>query len=94
MVLGGPALRAPVPPCSSVLPPGAGNEEAKKAVKPGKERAKQVERGYVAGEVAEGNAHAPAVSRHDDGDGAVVAILEEAQATRLPVARLRRVRAV
>ena len=45
-----------VPPRSSVLPPGAGNEEAKKAVKPGKERAKQVEKGYVAGK---GRARAP-----------------------------------
>ncbi len=89
------ASAALVPPRSSVLPPGAGNEEAKKAVKPGKERAKQVEKGYVpGGQVAQGDGHAAAIGRHDDGDGAVVAILEEAQATRLPVARLWRVRAV
>ena len=73
-----------VPPRSSVLPPGAGNEEAKKAVKPGKERAKQVEKGYVLGEVAHGHRHAAAIRRHDDGDGAALAISEEAQATRLP----------
>ncbi len=69
-----------VPPRSSVLPPGAGNEEAKKAVKPGKERAKQVEKGYVLGEVAHGHRDAAAIRRHDDGDGAALAISEEAQA--------------
>ena len=71
-----------VPPRSSVLPPGAGNEEAKKAIKPGKERAKQVEKGYVLGvEVAQGHGDAAAIRRHDDGDGAALAISEEAQAT-------------
>jgi hypothetical protein len=70
-----------VPPRSSVLPPGAGNEEAKKAVKPGKERAKQVEEGYVLGrQVADGHGDAAAIRRHDDGDGTVPAISEEAQA--------------
>ncbi len=69
-----------VPPRSSVLPPGAGNEEAKKAVKPGKERAKRVEKGYVAGlQVAHGDAHAAAIRRDDDGN--LLAISEEAQAT-------------
>src|SRR6266576_1053914 len=36
---------APVPPCPSVLPPGAGNKP-KKAIKPQK-RAKQRDEGYV-----------------------------------------------
>ncbi len=70
-----------VPPRSSVLPPGAGNEEAKEAVKPGKERAKQVEKGYVLGrQVTHGHGDAAAIRRHDDGDGTALAISEEAQA--------------
>src|SRR5262249_10261674 len=53
------ASAALIPPCPSVLPPGAGNEEAKKALEAGKKRAKQVENGYVArGEVVDGNGHA------------------------------------
>ena len=81
-----------VPPRSSVLPPGAGNEEAKKALKPGKERAKKVERGSALEvEVAQGHGHAAAVGRHDDGDAAIPT-LEEAQAIRLPCSRPRRVR--
>ena len=71
-----------VPPRSSVLPPGAGNEEAKKAVKAGKKRAELIEKGYVAGrEIADRDGHAAAIGRHDDGDGAAMAILEQAQAT-------------
>ena len=70
-----------VPPRSSVLPPGAGNEEAKKALKPGKERANKVEGGYVAGvEIAQGHGHAATVCRDDDGDAAIPA-LKEVQAT-------------
>jgi hypothetical protein len=38
---------APVPPRPSVLPPGAGNEEAEKAVETGKKRAKKTEERYV-----------------------------------------------
>jgi hypothetical protein len=37
------ALAALVPPRPSVLPPGAGNEEADEAIKTGKERAKKTE---------------------------------------------------
>ncbi len=71
-----------VPPRSSVLPPGAGNEEAKKAVKAGKKRAELIEQGYVTGrEIAERDGHAAAIGRHDDGDGAAMTILEQAQAT-------------
>ena len=81
MVCGGSSRLAPDPPCSSVLPPGAGNEEAKKAVKPGKERAKQVEKGYVAGtELVHGHRDAAAIRRHDDGNGAALVISEQAQA--------------
>ena len=58
-----------VPPRSSVLPPGAGNEEAKKALKAGKKRAKKIEEGYALGlEVAQGHGDAAAIGRHDDGD--------------------------
>ena len=79
---------ASVPPRSSVLPPGAGNEEAKKALKAGQERAKKVEEGYALGlEVAQGHVDAASIRRHDDGDAAAVATLEEVQATRLQLAR-------
>ena len=84
-VFGGRRLAALVPPRSSVLPPGAGNEEAKKAIKPGKERAKRVEKGYV-GRVCRsrtGHGHAAAIGRDDDGD-LLGDPAEEAQATRLP----------
>jgi hypothetical protein len=73
-----------VPPRPSVLPPGAGNEEAKKALKAGKERAKEIERRYVVGmEVAQGHGDAAPIGRHDDGDAAAAVTLEEVQATRL-----------
>ena len=73
-----------VPPRSSVLPPGAGNEEPKKALKPGKERAKKVEERYVAGiEVAHGHGDAAPIGRHDDGDAVPAVTLEEVQATQL-----------
>jgi hypothetical protein len=73
-----------VPPRSSVLPPGAGNEEAKKALKAGKERAKKIEGRYALGlEIAQGHVHAAPIARHDDGDAAAAATLEEVQATRL-----------
>ena len=87
---------ASVPPRSSVLPPGAGNEEAKKAVKTGKKRAKKIEEGYALGcKVAQGHVDAASIGRHDDGDAAPVATLEEVQATWLLVAHLwRRVRGV
>jgi hypothetical protein len=88
---------ASVPPRPSVLPPGAGNkEEPKKVLEPGKQRAKKIERKYALGlEVAQGNAHAAAVSRHDDGDAVAVAALGEVQAAELQwQAVLRRVRGV
>jgi hypothetical protein len=75
------ASAALVPPRTSVLPPGAGNEEPKKVLEPGKKRAKKAEKGYVPGlEIAEGHGQASAVGRHDDGDLATLVIREEAQA--------------
>ena len=79
---------ASVPPRSSVLPPGAGNEEAKKALKAGKERAKKGEGKYVLGlEVAQGHGDAATIRRDDDGNAAAAATLEEVQATRLQWSR-------
>ena len=74
------ARLAPVPPRSSVLPPGAGNEEAKKALKTDKERAKKIEERYVrqTGSFS-GHLDAPAVRRDDDGDVAAIASIEQTQ---------------
>ena len=72
------ALVAPVPPRSSVPPPGARNEEAKKALKAEQERANKVEGGYAELEVTSGHEHAAAIRRDDDGDSAAVPVLEEA----------------
>jgi hypothetical protein len=71
---------APVPPCSSVLPPGAGNEEAEKAVETGKKRAKKTEERYVvkAG-VVRRDLDAPAIRRHDDGNVAAIPVIEQTQ---------------
>jgi hypothetical protein len=71
---------APVPPRSSVLPPGAGNEEAKKAVKTGKQRAKKTEeRSVVEVRAVHRNLDVPAIARHDDGDSAAVLAIEQTQ---------------
>jgi hypothetical protein len=62
---------ATVPPCPSVLPPGAGNEEAKKALEAGKKRAKKIEERYVLRlEVAQRHGDAAPIGRHADGDAA------------------------
>jgi hypothetical protein len=61
------ALAALVPPCPSV-PPGAGNKP-KKATKHRKGK-KKVEERYVGG--IEGNVHAAAIRRDDDGDLAAI----------------------
>jgi len=73
------ALAAPLPPRSSVLPPGAGNE-TKKAIKLEEERAKNPEERYVneAG-VADGHLHAPAVGRERDDDVAAIPTFEPSQ---------------
>jgi len=71
---------SPVPPRSSVLPPGAGNEEAEKAVKTGKERAKKTEERYVVEPGAvQRNLDAPTVARHRDGNVAAIAAIEQTQ---------------
>jgi len=72
-------LRALFPPRSSVLPPGAGNEEAKKALEAGKKRAKAAE-GYR-GDVAsvDGQVHAAPVTRQCDGNGTAVEPIETRQ---------------
>jgi hypothetical protein len=74
------ALSAPDPPCPSVLPPGAGNEEAKKALKAQEERAKKIEGRYAELEVAAWHVDAAAVRRDHDGDGSAVPVLEVAHA--------------
>jgi hypothetical protein len=80
LVFGGSMRLAPVPPRSSVLPPGAGNEEAKKAVKTGKKRAKKTEERYVVETGAvQRNLDMPAVARHDDGDMAAIPVIEQTQ---------------
>ena len=71
---------APVPPCPSVLPPGAGNQEAKKAVETGKKRAQETKGRYVIETgVRDGHLDAPAVRRDDDGDVAAIPTVEQTQ---------------
>jgi hypothetical protein len=71
---------APVPPRSSVLPPGAGNEEAEKAVKTGKKRAKKTEERYVIETgVIQRNLDTPTVTGHSDGDMATIPVIEQTQ---------------
>jgi hypothetical protein len=71
---------APAPPWSSVLPPGAGNEEPKKALKPDDEGPKKGEERTVrqAG-VVQWQLHATTVRRDDDGDVASIAAIEQTQ---------------
>ena len=93
MVCGGSSRLAPDPPCPSVLPPGAGNEEAKKAVKTDKKRAKEAEEGAVLEPgIVQWHLDAPAVRRDDDGDVAAIPAIEQTQAGLQNVAR--RTRAV
>jgi hypothetical protein len=71
---------APVPPRSSVLPPGAGNEEAEKAIKTGKERAKKTEERYVVETGAvQGDLDAPTIARHDNRDVTSILAIEQTQ---------------
>jgi hypothetical protein len=71
---------APVPPRSSVLPPGAGNEEAKKAVKTGKKRAKKTDQRYVVETGAvQRDLDLPTIARDGDGDAAAIPVLEQTQ---------------
>ena len=80
MVCGGSSRLAPDPPCSSVLPPGAGNEEAKKAVKTDEKRAKETEeRTVLESGVIQRHLDASTVRRHDDGDVASIPAIEQTQ---------------
>ena len=69
-----------VPPRSSVLPPGAGNEEPDKALKADKKGAKKGEERPVrqAG-VVQRQLDAATVRRDDDGDVASIAAIEQTQ---------------
>ena len=75
---------APVPPCPSVLPPGAGNEEANKALKAQEERAKEVEERVDEAVVANRQLHAPTVAGDDDGDMAAMQSVEAGQEASVP----------
>ncbi len=78
-VFGGSLRLAPVPPRSSVLPPGAGNE-AKKAGKTEPEGPKYTEERYVDQTCAiDGNLHAPSITGHSNGDVAAIPMVEQAQ---------------
>jgi hypothetical protein len=90
------ASAASVPPCPSVLPPGAGNQEKPKALKAGKKRAKKIEGKYGLGvQVAERHVDATAIGTDDDGDAVAIPTLEQIQATLAPTRPVRRrVRAV
>ena len=69
---------ASVPPRSSVLPPGAGNE-LKQPIKPRK-RSKQVEEGYVWEEGRfDGHMDTSSVRRDHDGDLATILSIETTQ---------------
>ena len=80
MVCGGSSRLAPDPPCPSVLPPGAGNEEAKKAVKTDEQRAKEAEeRSVLEAGVVQWHLDAATVRRDDDGDVASILAIEQTQ---------------
>jgi len=81
LVCGGSSRLASVPPCPSVLPPGAGNEEAEKAVKTDAKRAKETEkRAILEAGVVHRQLDAPTVRRDDDGDMAAIPAIEQTQA--------------
>jgi hypothetical protein len=83
---------APDPPCPSVLPPGAGNEEAKKAIKTDEKRANEAKERAVLEPGVDRQLDAPTVRRDDDGDVATIPAIEQTQAGLQNVAR--RTRAV
>ena len=71
---------APVPPRSSVLPPGAGNEEPKKALKTDDEGAKETEERAVRQTgVVQGHLDTPTIRANRDGDVASIAAIEQTQ---------------
>ena len=71
---------ATVPPRSSVLPPGAGNEEPKKALKPDDEGAQKTEERTVRQtRVVQGQLDTPAIGSNRDRDVASIAAIEQTQ---------------
>ena len=79
-MIGGSSRLAPVPPSSSVLPPGAGNEEAKKALKTDDERAKKTEERAVRQTgVVQGHLDTPTIRANRDGHVAPIASVEQTQ---------------
>ena len=84
---------ASVPPSASVLPPGAGNEEPKKALKADDERAKKTEEGTVRQtRVVQGHLDTPAIRANRDCHVASIAAIEQTQGW--SPERTRKIRAV
>ena len=65
------ALRALIPPRSSVLPPADGSE-AKKALNAALERANKGEKGYLERTVLDRHMDTSTITRHNDGDSAAI----------------------
>jgi hypothetical protein len=79
-VVGGSFALAPVPPRSSVLPPGAGNEESKKALKADDEGVEKTEKRTVRQtSVVQGHLDTPTIRPNGDGDVASIATVEQTQ---------------
>ena len=79
-VFRGSSRLAPVPPVASVLPPGAGNEEPKKALKADDEGAQESEgRAVRQAGVVQGHLDTPAVRPNGDGNMASIATIEQTQ---------------
>ena len=71
---------ASVPPRSSVLPPGAGNEELKKALKPDHEGAKKTEERTVRQTgVVQGHLDTPTIGANRDRDVTAIPAIEQTQ---------------
>jgi hypothetical protein len=80
LVCGGSSRLAPDPPCPSVLPPGAGNEEPKKAVKTDEQRAKKgEERTVLETGVVQRHLHTATIRPDDDGDVPSISAMKQAQ---------------
>jgi len=70
-----------VPPRSSVLSPGAGNE-INQALKTVDDRADKGEEGYLERAVLDRELDATTIARHDDGDGAAIQTVRGAHGPR------------
>ena len=74
------SLLASVPPSPAVLPPGAGNEEAEKALKTDDERVKETkERTVRQTGVVQGHLDTPAIAPNRDCHVASIAAIEQTQ---------------